>query len=30
MIDWSKYSIKPEADTILDYPTVVDVVEDIL
>lgn len=30
MIDWSKYCIKPEADTILDYPTIVDVIEDIL
>ena len=30
MIDWSKYSIKPEADTIQDYPTIVDVIEDIL
>ena len=30
MIDWSKYSTKPEADTIQDYPTIVDVIEDIL
>ena len=30
MIDWCKYSIKPEADTIQDYPTIVDVIEDIL
>lgn len=30
MIDWSKYSIKPEKDTIQDYPTIVDVIEDIL
>ena len=30
MIDWSKYSIKPEADNIQNYPTIVDVIEDIL
>ena len=30
MIDWSKCSIKPETDTIQDYPTIVDVIEDIL
>ena len=30
MIDWSKYSIKPAKDTIQDYPTIVDVIEDIL
>ena len=30
MIEWNKYSIKPEADTIQDYPTIVDVLEDIL
>lgn len=30
MIDWSKYSTKPEADTIQNYPTIVDVIEDIL
>lgn len=30
MMDWSKYRTKPEADTIQDYPTIVDVIEDIL
>lgn len=30
MIDWVKYSVKPQISTIQDYPTIVDVLEDIL